>query len=213
LGALNYVVRPGDCLASIAVAHGFHWKTLWQWPENAALKQNRQDPHVLHPGDQVFIPALRPKESRCETDRRHRFKLKGVPERIRIAVTDEEDRPMANQPYMLEIDGVRFEGSTDASGMFEHAIPPGAKDGHLSVGEGESRQDFRLALGHLDPVTEISGAQGRLLNLGYYAGLVDGQLNAATRTALLLIQDKYGLSPSAENDAETQAKLKELVGC
>jgi hypothetical protein len=200
-------------MASIAVEHGFRWQTLWDLPENAGLKNTRKDPYVLFPGDQVFIPEPRIKQQSSATDKRHRFRLKGVPERLRIVVTDEHDQPMANLPYVLEIEEKKFEGRTDGSGAIERAIPPNARKGHLLVGSGEDQREFSIGLGHVDPVEELSGAQGRLLNLGYYDGPVDGNLDGETATALLMFQDKYKLSPTGENDADTQAKLKEIFGC
>lgn len=200
-------------MASIAVEHGFFWETLWNLPENAKLKETRQDPYVLLPGDPVFIPALRMKEQARPTDQRHKFKVKGVPERVRIVITDEDDRPLANQPYTLEIDKQEFAGQTDGSGAIQHAIPPNARKGRLVVGEGEDKREFFVGLGHVDPVEEISGVHARLFNLGYYHGPLNGPLTAQTTTALLLFQDKYQLSATGENDAATQAKLKELFGC
>ena len=211
---MNYIVQPGDCMASIAVQYKFFWETLWNLPENADLKKLRQDPYVLFPGDQVFIPDLRVKEIPCATDQEHIFQKKGAQERLRIVITDEDDNPITNQPYVLEVDqNLRFDGQTDGRGAIEQTIPPNAWKGHLVVGEGDDQREYFVSLGRVDPVGEISGAQGRLLNLGYYDGQVDGQSSAQTTTALLLFQDKYQLPPSGENDDATQAKLKEIFGC
>ena len=201
-------------MASIAVTYRFLWDTLWNLPENAELKNTRQDPYVLFSGDQVFIPELRVKEVPCATDQEHFFVKKGAQQKLRIVLTDENDQPIANEPYVLEIDQkLRLEGDTDGSGTIEEAIPPNAWKGHLVVGKDDDQREYFISLGRIDPVEKTSGAQGRLLNLGYYDGPVDGQLNAQTTTALLLFQDKYQLSPSGENDTATQAKLKELFGC
>lgn len=209
-----YTVKPGDCMASIAVECRFFWETLWNLPENAELKRIRKDPYVLLPGDRVFIPDLRIQELPCSTDERHTFRKKGVPERLRIVLTDEDDRPIPNKPYVLEVDGqLRLEGVTNGSGAIEAAIPPNAWKGRLVVGKGKKQREYFINLGRIDPVEKISGAQGRLLNLGYYDGVVDGELNAQTRTALLLFQNKYQLLPSGENDSATQAKMKEVFGC
>ena len=209
-----YVVKSGDCMASIAVEHNFLWETLWNLAENAALKESRQDPYVLLPGDQVFIPDLRLKEVPRATDAKHTFTKRGVRERLRIVITDEHDQPIAGQRYVLEVDRhLRFEGETKGDGSIEQPIPPNAWKGRLSVGEGDEQREYFVSLGRIDPVEEVSGAQGRLLNLGYYDGPVDGRSNAQLTSALLFFQDKYRLAPSGENDDATQAKLKELFGC
>ena len=81
------------------------------------------------------------------------------------------------------------------------------------VGKGDEEREYWLSLGRVDPIASISGSQARLLNLGYYDGEVDGEINDQLTTAILLFQDKYKLSSSGENDADTQAKLKEIYGC
>jgi hypothetical protein len=198
-------------MASIASKHRFEWETLWDLPENADLKNARKDPHVLHPGDEVFIPDLRVQEIPCQTDMRHHFVLKNNREQLRIVLTDEDDKPIAGESYVLEIDDeTRLEGQTDSSGTIKETIPPDAVKGRLLVGDGDAQREYFIGLGHIDPVEKLSGAQGRLLNLGYYDGVVDGIPGPLTTTALLLFQEKYNLPPTGENDKATQAKLKEL---
>jgi N-acetylmuramoyl-L-alanine amidase len=198
-------------MASIAVKHRFLWESLWDLPENADLKSMRKDPYVLFPGDKVFIPDLRIKEVACATDKRHPFLKKDPKEQLRIVLTDEDDRPVAGESYVLEIDDkYRVEGVTKSSGEIKETIPPGAVKGRLVVGEGDNQRVYVIGLGHIDPVEKLSGAQGRLLNLGYYDGVVDGIPGPLTTTALLLFQEKYNLPPTGENDEATQAKLKEL---
>lgn len=43
------------------------------------------------------------------------------------------------------------------------------------MGEGDEQRKYFVSLGRIDPVEEVSGAQGRLLNLGYYDGPVNGR--------------------------------------
>lgn len=210
---MNYIVQQGDCMASIAADHGFVWQTLWGLPQNAALQKKRKDPYVLMSGDQVFIPDIRIQDESGATDAVHTFELKSVTEQLRIVITDDDDQPVSGQPYTLVVDGKQSKGQTDGGGAVVETIAPNARKGILVVGTGDSQKEYYLGLGCVDPLDEVSGAQGRLLNLGYYDGPVTGQLNAQTTTAILLFQEKYELSPTGLNDAPTQAKLKELFGC
>jgi len=80
---VDYTVKQGDCIESIAVRHGLLWQTIWDDPNNAELKRRREDPHVLLPGDPLYIPGRRVKSVDGATDQRHRFRRRGVPWRFR----------------------------------------------------------------------------------------------------------------------------------
>ncbi len=85
----DYKVRPGDCINSIAYDHGFFWETLWNEGKNSMLKARRKDPNVLKQGDVVHIPDLRLKVESCAAEKKHKFKLKGVPALFRLRLTEE----------------------------------------------------------------------------------------------------------------------------
>ena len=70
---INHQVKQGDCISSIAFENGFFPDTIWNHPSNAELKKKREDPHVLLPGDMVFIPDKRPKEVSEPTNQVHKF--------------------------------------------------------------------------------------------------------------------------------------------
>ncbi|HUA57980.1 MAG TPA: peptidoglycan-binding protein [Verrucomicrobiae bacterium] len=213
VGSGNYEVQPGDCLASIAAEHGFHWETLWNLPENAELKSVRKDPYVLFPGDLVYIPELRVERPPRPTDQKHQFVLNGVPEKLYLVITDEQDRPLANQPYVLVIDKVhRFTGNTDGAGAIRQPIEPNAQRGHLTVGPAGNEQEYHLGLGQLDPIDTITGLQARLFNLGFYPGEIDGIAGPQTETAVMLFQDTHYLEANGEYDDDTQTKLKQVYG-
>src|SRR5437016_6010248 len=120
------IVAQGDSVESVASENGYFWRTLWDHPRNAELKQLRQNPHVLYPADKLFVPPLREKEESRSTDSKHRFRRKGVPSKLKIVVT-ENDQPRGNEPYRLEIDGTSIEGVTGADGSVEQPIPPNAR--------------------------------------------------------------------------------------
>jgi hypothetical protein len=80
----DYIVKDGDCVSSIAFNHGFFWETLWNSGHNAELKSKRKDPNILQEGDVVHIPELTLKDESCATEKRHEFKLKGVPAKLKL---------------------------------------------------------------------------------------------------------------------------------
>jgi hypothetical protein len=88
----EHIVQAGDCIASIAYENGFFWKTLWEHPDNAELKQKRTSPFLLVPGDVVKVPDLRVEDVSKPAEAKHRFKLKGVPS-VLIVVARRHKKP------------------------------------------------------------------------------------------------------------------------
>jgi hypothetical protein len=209
---VEYTVRDGDCISSIAVDYGFFPDTLWNHPKNSELKQKRKDPNILLPGDVVFIPDKTLKEVQKSTDARHTFKRKGVPEILRLRMLDEDGYPRANVPYRLDIDGRLIEGTLNAEGALEVPIPPNARNGLLILGS-EGQEQYTLALGHLDPVETAPGLIARLRNLGYNCGWDNTEIGDRTREALFEFQKANQLQETGEPDDATRSKLLELHGC
>jgi hypothetical protein len=212
VGGGDYEVQPGDCVSSVACDHGHLWETILNDPANAELKRSRTNHNVLLPGDRLTIPPIRVRSESRDTDQRHRFRRKGVPEVFRIRFLDEDDKPRANLPYTLDLDGVIHSGATNADGELKHAIPPNARQGKLVIGTGRDSEQISLWLGHLDPIESISGAQARLNNLGIDCGKVDGILGPRTRKAIERFQRQRQLPPTGELDQATLAALGDLHG-
>lgn len=209
VGGGDYVVQQGDCISSIATAHGFFWETLWNHAENAELKRRRTDPNVLLEGDRVHIPELTIKEESGATEKRHRFRKKGEPAKLRLRLLDAQDRPRANLPYRLLIEGSWQEGTTDGDGKLEHSIPPHTREAVLDIrGEGS----IPLTLGGLDPVSAISGVQQRLRNLGYDCGAGEGEWNEESRGAMKRFQESQGLTATGDPDQASRDKLVQVHG-
>lgn len=97
-GSGDYVVREGDCVASIACDHGHLWETLWNDPANAALKNARKDPNVLLAGDRLTVMPLRLKHESRPTDQKHRFRRKGGPAKFRLRLMEEQEAPPPATP-------------------------------------------------------------------------------------------------------------------
>lgn len=207
----DYKIKQGDCLSSIAQRYGLKWEKVWNHPKNSNLKEKRKNPNVLYPGDMLFIPEKEEKQESGATEQKHRFKVKGVPSKLILVLKDEEDKPRANVSYTLEIDGQLFSDKTDGSGKLEHSIPPNAKKGKLTIEGGP--EEYSLQLGNIDPITEITGIQARLNNLGFYLGPVDGKMNPDTTEAIKFFQTEHGLKVNGETDQATRDKLLKEHGC
>jgi hypothetical protein len=216
VGQGDYVVRAGDCISSIARAHGFFWKTIWDAPRNAALREARGDPNVLLPGDRVTIPDKDDKHESCAAEQRHRFIRLGEPARFRIQILVER-KPVACAPYTLVVFGPKSgkevrAGQTDSEGRINEFMPGDATRGLLTVETDTHTLEYHLDFGHLPPFNSVLGMQRRLRNLAYRCEL-DGALGPRTKIAIARFQAACGdLEATGDPDPETQARLKEVHG-
>jgi hypothetical protein len=218
-----HVVRQGECLSSIAADYGFvDWRTVYEHPDNADFRALRPNPNLIYPGDRIVIPDRREKEESGDTEQRHRFVRRGARHRLKVRVQDLEGEPIAGAPYRLLVDGKRYEGNTAGDGMVEQVISPQARYGELTVWPTAAPSDtdpgpacltWTLALGHLDPVEELTGVQARLNNLGFESGPVDGIMGPITRSAVRRFQEKHALLVDGIPGPQTQGKLVEVYGC
>jgi len=213
--AATYRIKQGDCISSLAKRFGFaDYKTIYDHPENARLKQQRYNPNVLFPGDAVFIPDVERKKVDAASAQTHRFQLKNNKTLLRLVLQDSDETPLANLRYELTIDQQTFEGVTSGEGKLEQKIPADAKQGSIVLYEGgvggSALSTFSLNIGDLDPVEELTGVQSRLNNLGIACGKVDGKLGPKTEAALTEFQRRHGLARTGKPDQAPRAKLRLL---
>ena len=201
----QHTVVQGESIISIAEVHGFFAETLWDHPANAALRELRQYRNVLAPGDVVTIPDKVEKSLPVTTGRSHVFRRRGVPALLRLRLLDEE-QPRAGLVYRLVVGGREQRGVTDDDGVLEKYVPTSAREGVLLLGDDDD-EVIQLKLGELDPVSEISGIQARLNNLGFACGELSGELDDATREALRDLQRRFDLAVTGEPDPATRARL------
>jgi hypothetical protein len=208
-----HVVKQGDCISSVAQKHGFFWQTIWEHENNAALRDRRQNPNVLLPNDEVFVPDKRPKDEPSETTLVHVFRLKGVPARLNIRLIDPYGKPRVGLAYTLTVDGKGTSGTTPDDAMISFVVPPDADSALLTVTNEEGKkEEYPIRLAHLNPVEDTSGLQARLKSLGYYKRNISEQIDDQTRDALKRFQQDVGLPVTGEADAATTAALLEQHG-
>ena len=116
VGGGAYVAQQGECIYSIAARTGHDWKTLWDHPENVALKEARKNPAVLLPGDRVHVPEIKPKTINLETGKRHRIVVTGQTVTLRLRMCDADGEPMAQAKYTLHVGERDIPVTTDGDG-------------------------------------------------------------------------------------------------
>jgi hypothetical protein len=211
---MKHVVTDGECMESIAANLGLEdGKTILDLPENAEYKKKRPDGTQLHPGDVLIIPELEPKTYKLETGKRHRITVKRPKRLLRIKFLDSDGSPMSGD-YVVKTDDLEMKGSLDGDGVLEEKVPADVERAEVTIGD----MTRVVMIGHLNPVKDandngITGAQARLLNLGYAPGNVDGELGPKTRAAIEAFQGANGLPATGELDQATLDKLVEAHGC
>ena len=202
----QHVVKPGECLSSIARVYGFaNYRTIYDHPKNAALKQQRRSPDLLFPGDRLFIPDKGVRQETGATESRHRFVVERSIARLELAIRFDGE-PLRSAAYTLVIESQVFHGRTDSDGVLHEKIDPAALQGRLLI--KDPPLEWKLRFGHLDPVSEMTGIQARLNNLDHPSGEVDGKLGPRTKAALRQFQSRHGLRPTGAVDAVTRDAIR-----
>ncbi|NRR32349.1 peptidoglycan-binding protein [Oxalobacteraceae bacterium] len=210
-----HVVAQGECTAKLASRHGFFPDTVWNWPDNAALKTLRKDKNVLFPGDRLCIPARRMGSVAANSGQRLRLRRKGVPDTLHIRFLV-DGQPRRQLPYLASVthvDGVQAadcRGVTDENGYVLMHVMPEAHTVSITLGSGAEAEVHTILIGVLDPVTECLGVQKRLANLGLYDGPLDGQQGSGLERALARFQLTQGLDVSCRLDEATLRALRDF---
>lgn len=212
----TYKVAQGDDLTTIAKRFDFNdWRTIYLDASNAAFRALRPDPFILFPGDTINIPDKQPRNEEAATGKSHKFYVHGMTRVLRLRLLDPFGEPFAEEPYQFFLGGqiVSSDKRTDKDGIASEDVPIDARAGKLSI-QGFS---WELAIGELNPIDQtddigISGAQGRLLNLGYPVGAVDGQMGPKTVAAIEMFQRDTKLPITGKLDDATKKALMKAHG-
>lgn len=210
-----YTVVQGDHISKIAKDNGFtDYSVIWDHPNNADLKKQRQNPNILLAGDQVFIPDMEQKQESGDTDKKHTFTVDKKDLKLSLVLEDVYEKPIAAAKCSVSVDGDMLDLTTDGKGKLQRDIPNDAQDGVLVIrGDQTPFADFPILfkIGHLDPVSEVSGQVARLSNLGYFPG--DGSDDDAFESAVEEFQCDHSLTVDGICGPKTQSKLESVHGC
>jgi N-acetylmuramoyl-L-alanine amidase len=215
--ASYYTVRQGEHLSRIARECGFSdYLTIWNHPANADLKQKRQNPNVLAPGDSLYIPERENRVQDCPTDAKHQFRMKQPVLRLRLTLEDVYMAPIANAQCELVLESEVRNLTTDSNGRLETFLSPSVHEGTLTILDADSPfsgLSIPIRVGDLDPVDQRSGQQARLNNLGYDAGPAGGADDDQFCMAVEEFQCEHGLQVDGICGPLTQVALKKAHGC
>src|SRR3954469_23817550 len=115
----KHIVKPGECLASIARQYGFvNPLLLYQHADNAALRKLRKNPDILAPGDEVVIPKKQAREIKVKAGGSANLTLDKAVTKVHLKVCDNHGMKCAAERYELAIDGIEepFKGKLTSKG-------------------------------------------------------------------------------------------------
>jgi N-acetylmuramoyl-L-alanine amidase len=208
----TYTVNQGDCLSSIAYHYGLaSWEVIYDDPNNADFRALRPDPNLIYPGDQVYIPDIKPRSESVPTDQQHVFVASFPPTYLNVRIKDQDDQPVTGAQYEMKLDAITLTGATDDDGWIRSKIPAWSELGTLKVwpnpDDPDTTIEWQVGLGHLDPIETVSGIKERLTNLGYNCGEINDVEDDTYTAALMQFQTDYNLKVDGIVGPQTRGAL------
>ncbi len=216
-----YVIRAGDDLDLLAARMGFDAGEVWNDDQNRELRERRQDPNVLAPGDVVYLPEPHDEPQRLAAHTTNRYRAAVGRVRLDLLLTAGGPEPLANEPYEVRGAGAPISGRSDGQGHATIEVPARVRELELLLPEQGTRSVLRL--GHLDPASDASGVRTRLANLGYLPPYdllppymrperSPAELEHELTAALRRFQGEHGLSATGGLDDATRDALRRAHG-
>jgi N-acetylmuramoyl-L-alanine amidase len=169
-----HIVEEGEQMPAIAALHGFsNFLTIFEHPENKKLRELRNSPVTLHPGDAVFIPDRELRTEAAPTERLTRFTAARDVVFLRLRLQNFSGKPFANTfcAVGLERKDQTTPHTTDPKGIVEHEIEKPLKNAEVSVVKDlKVVVKYDVKIGSMRDQDTLEGQQARLNNLGYFAG-------------------------------------------
>lgn len=210
----THKVKKGDCFSSIGKKYGFHDpNVLYSDAANAGIKSKRTNMHVLSPNDEVAIPEKPTKTMDLAAESCTTFSVKGIVTEFKLVVEDFDGNALAHREYLLDAEGLKFEGKTDGAGLIEEKINAQSIRAELTVYLDSDKKNsifWPLRIGCLTPIDETAGVQSRLNNLGYFCANEKGNEDKSTKAAVNAFKHNHGLADDDVIDQAVRDKLLEL---
>jgi hypothetical protein len=209
-----YVIKPGDHLKKVAFLLGFDPDKVWNDDANLDLKDKRGTGDVLWPGDILYVPE-EPVKNRFTVEAENHYKATVPKVKVDLVLAGPGGTPLANEPYVVHGLGDETEKTTGDDGKV--SFEAGITLDHVHVTLTQRKRKLKVAIGGLDPASELSGARMRLEQLGFYgptfsAGGDPMRDDAQLAAALRAFQVAKGLVATGKLDPDAIAALIDAHG-
>lgn len=222
-GTRRHRVAQGECAGKIAHRFGLEgWKAVWDHADNSPLRERRNSPHVLLPGDMLAVPGVNVHEIARSADATHCIEIKRSQElELQLRLHDGRRKGLDGLHYRIAFthagsEVVRPGAAPSASdGLITERVPMGVEAVVIAV--DRPKLTFSFQVGHLDPIQDeqtkqpvASGVEARLGALAYG---VSGGAQGLRRALAAFQRDQLGRDQAdgAFDDATAQ-KLREMYG-
>lgn len=205
-GNQRHTATDGDCYLSLAATYQVNPLAIWRGKRNQDLFSKRENPNVLHPGDEIHIPEELHNIGPVKTQASHTYRIHDprCDLRLRVDLSEVTSAPTVRYQITLK-SGETLGGEARTGGPNRPTIlrvPAKAMSGCLKIFlDSEDPEDaisIEIGLGHLCPAQETRGLQERLENLGYEVGKIDGELGPKTRASIERFRKEFNVSGDDE---------------
>ncbi|MEM7151564.1 MAG: peptidoglycan-binding protein [Myxococcota bacterium] len=231
----THVAQQGESIWSIAQYYGIDADELWK--ANEALEKDDRSMHVLFPDDEITLPEDDDDDRQdVPVGKELQIECDVELPRLQFVFKDQEGKALETEAVVVSGGASAaelqpwFEGNLDGSGKIEVPMPKYDERASMLVAfdlkfpetsttyedvdglemehvHQPSSAQLLFKPGHLDPLSTVSGVQGRLANLGYYSGDERGELGPLTKRALRDFRHDHELEPMATIDDEMRSSL------
>lgn len=217
------IVKQGEYLQQIAQRMGFDARAVWEHERNKHLKDTNRTPSILHPGDIIYVPTIDPKFQSVSVGQANEFSTQSAGfANLTLAFLDAAGKPLASTAVAYQgLPGAqKAPTATSGDGSLNLSVPLSLTQFLITF--PEKHFAVRVWVGHMDPVSKISGLQKRLSHLGYGGSILTRmaqhrRLERSPQSALCMqltaFQIDHKLAVTGEPDADTVKKLLEEHGC
>ncbi|MGC4086833.1 MAG: peptidoglycan-binding domain-containing protein [Polyangiaceae bacterium] len=138
----------------------------------------------------------------------HEFQVHVERLKLRLKLLGFDGKPLVNAACVLEMGGKEQKLQTDGDGFVEFELNRSERRASLKTPSGV----FPLRIGQLDPVSEPTGSEQRLIDLDYLDGPLGQSPPSTIEQAVRRFQADQKLDTTGEMDRDTQDKLAEAYG-